>query len=285
MYALMRALHSIFVASLLGSCGGGPSPPDAGPPDAGPPDAGPPDAGPPDAGMDAGPLDAGADGGTADAATDGGALSIVVNELQPQGDDFAEILNAGSSPLSLDGLFVADMDGIGNPPADPTHRTAVPAGIEIAAGERFVIAMNLGSATMPGLITDPLLCRGASRCIQTSYGMSAGNGDSFAVLDAAGEVIARGDYPGSIAMLGAGESWCRLPDGSGDFARCTATPEAINRLRSRDDRSIVDGGLASNLAHVTALGGELGGLSRPSAWQPHARMPPSRARGTRRSSR
>ncbi|MCC6874762.1 MAG: lamin tail domain-containing protein [Sandaracinaceae bacterium] len=234
----MRALHSIVVASLLWSCGGGPSPPDsgmdagaadggrdAGRPDAGPPHAGPPDAGPPDAGLDAGP-----DGGTADAAApDGGAIAIVVNELQPQGDDFAEILNAGSSPLSLDGLFVADMDGIGNPPADPTHRTAVPSGIELAAGERFVIAMNLGSATMPGLLTDPLLCRGASRCIQTSYGMSAGNGDSCAVLDAGGEVIARGDYPGSIAMLGAGESWCRLPDGTGGFARCVATPEAVNQ--------------------------------------------------------
>ena len=222
----LRAMSKLaWIAALVSACGGSVAVDggvDASMPDAGF-DAGR-DAGPSDAGMDAG-SDADIDATIADA---GPTLRLVINELQPQGDDFAEIVNDGTTSVSLDGLFVADADGIDEPPLDPTHRTAFPAGIDLAPGERFVIAMNLGAATMEGLLTDPAQCRTASRCIQTSYGLSASGGDSVGILREGGVVIARGDYPGSSAGLLPTQSWCRLPDLSGEFAPCTPTPEAIN---------------------------------------------------------
>lgn len=192
----------------------------------------PPDTGVPSTDSGAVPSDAYV-ASSDSAAADGGGLPatvmLVVNELQPQGDDFAEIVNAGPSPLSLDGMMVADADGIGEPPPDPTHRTPFPGGIVLAPGEHFVIAMNLEDAASSALVTDPALCRGAARCVHTSYGMSAGAGDSVAVLDAAGAVLAGGDYAGAAATgLASGESWCRLPSVSGEFAVCAQTPGAVN---------------------------------------------------------
>lgn len=41
------------------------------------------------------------------------------------------------------------------------------------------------------------------------------------------EVHAQGEIPATAHA--AGESWCRAPDGSGAFAKCTATPAAKNQ--------------------------------------------------------
>ncbi|GEM_PF-6722916 len=172
------------------------------------------------------------DGGTpVDSATPRDATtptsSLVINELQPRGDDFAEIVNTGSAPASLDGYFVADGEGIGDPPADVTHRVALPAGLTLAPGEHFVVAMNLDTAVMTGIVTSAADCRGAARCVQTAFGMSAGSGDSFAVLDAAGAVVAEAAVPGDATAEDT-LSWSRLPDATGDFAAGTATPGAVN---------------------------------------------------------
>jgi len=153
---------------------------------------------------------------------------LVINELVPQMGDFAEIVNAGVVPLSLDGLSIADLLGAGDPPADPTHRAPVPAGITLEPGEHFVIAMNYGAATQPGLLTDSTNCRGAPRCIQTSFGVLAG-GDTFAVLGIDGMVLVRVDFPGRGATgLTNADAWCRIPDVTGDFALCSPTPSAVN---------------------------------------------------------
>jgi len=154
-------------------------------------------------------------------------LSLVINELQPRGDDFAEIVNTGSAPASLDGYFIADGEGIGDPPADPTHRVALPAGLTLAPGEHFVVAMNLDAAVMTGIVTSAADCRGAARCVQTAFGMSAGSGDSFAVLDAAGAVVAEAAVAGAATAVDT-LSWSRLPDATGDFAAGMATPGAVN---------------------------------------------------------
>lgn len=80
---------------------------------------------------------------------------------------------------------------------------------------------------MTGIVTTPANCRGASRCVQTAFGMSGGNGDSFAVLDAAGIAVAEAAVPADAT----GEdtlSWSRLPDATGEFGMGTATPGAVN---------------------------------------------------------
>lgn len=169
--------------------------------------------------MDSGPM--GADSGD-------GSLTLVINELMPQDGDYAEIVNTSALPLSLDGLSVADGEGIGSPPPDPSHRTAIPAGITLAPGEHFVIAMNFGGSTRTGLQTSPALCRGAPRCIQTSYGLSVSGPDTFAVLRA-GVVLVSSVWLGEGPTgLRSGESWCRLPDVTGAFGRCSPTAGAVN---------------------------------------------------------
>jgi hypothetical protein len=190
------------------------------------PDGGPRDAFVPPVGEDGATpsSDSGAPGTDA-APPPVGAL--VVNELQPQGDDYAEIVNAGSTPISLDGHFFADAEGIGDPPADPTHRIEVPAGLTLAPGEHFVVAMNLDTAAMTGVVAGEANCRGAARCVQTAFGMSAGSGDTFAVLGPSGAVVAEASVAGG-ALSDAAQSWSRLPDVTGTFAVGAATPGLAN---------------------------------------------------------
>jgi hypothetical protein len=168
------------------------------------------------------------DGGTSPTDAGSSPVALVVNEVQAQGDDYVELVNTGALAVALDGLSIADQDGIGTPPADPTHLTALPAGLVLSPGEHFVIAMNVSSPA-EGVLTDAAVCRGAARCVAVGYGLSQGAGDAFAVLTSTGEVLLRQDVPGiTVTMQTPMESWCRLPDVTGAFGRCAMTPGASN---------------------------------------------------------
>jgi hypothetical protein len=174
---------------------------------------------------DAGPT---VDGGFTPGDAAAVSAFLVINEIVPQMGDYTEIVNAGVSPLSLDGLVIADLAGSGSPPADSTHRHPFPVGITLAPGEHFMIAMNYDVDASPGLLTGAATCRGAPRCIQTSFGLLAG-GDAVAVLDGSGTILVRADFPGRGATgLTNGDSWCRLPDVTGAFAVGSTTPGAVN---------------------------------------------------------
>lgn len=166
---------------------------------------------------------------TVDAATATGAR-VVINELAPDGaPDFVELFNPSSTAFSLAGYFIADTDGLGEPPADPTHRVLLPAGATIPPGGFVVIAMNVdppaGMTETPVGPVSPCPVAGVASCFQTAFGVGR-TMETLALLTSDGREVARADYAGDLR--GAEQSYCRVPDGTGDFAMCVSTPGAAN---------------------------------------------------------
>jgi hypothetical protein len=145
-----------------------------------------------------------------------GTNQVVINEINPSSPDWVELINTGTSALSLDGLSIID--------ADDAH-TAVPfpAGTSLAPGQRYIVAFDAICAdpapTGLGL---------TARCLETTYGIG-GAGDTIRIQDADGNDVVSVVFPGETAAgLGADQTYCRLPDGSGAFAACAATLDAVN---------------------------------------------------------
>jgi hypothetical protein len=172
----------------------------------------------------------GADAFTPPPGDAGRAGALVINELAPDGDpDFVELYNPTSSPLTLEGLLLADEDGLGTPPADPTHRIVLPAGATLPSGGYAVIAMNvdppMGATETPVGPVSPCPVAGVSACYQAAFGIGR-TMDVIAVLAPDGTELARVDYAGTLT--GSAQSFCRQPNGTGDFTTCTASPGAAN---------------------------------------------------------
>jgi hypothetical protein len=171
------------------------------------------------ASTDTGP---GADAGpAADAGHTGGGL--VVNEIEATGTEWAELLNTGTAPVDLSALRVTD-DAMGMPSA--THLTPFPSGVVLHAGERLVLLTGIASP-MSGLATGAdCMLTGVSSCLQLGFGLSNSNGDALYVLASDDSVVASAVYP--AMAVSTGQSYCRLPDGSGALSACTPTPGAAN---------------------------------------------------------
>jgi hypothetical protein len=210
--------------------------PDAGMPgtDAGTPgtDAGTPgtDAGTP--GTDAGTP--GTDAGTpgTDAGTpegDGGAPgapNVVINEIRAAGEDWIELYNAGTAPADLSGLRVCDRAADGTPKVEDA--VAFPAGTTLAPGAFFVIVVDL-SAPRAGLQTDCTLlgASGPLPCLEGGFGLSDSRGDAVYLLPADADTpLVSAEYP--MNAVPSGQTYARLPDGTGAFAAGAPTPGAPN---------------------------------------------------------
>lgn len=137
---------------------------------------------------------------------------VVINEINPDSPDFVELLNAGTTPLSLDGLSIID--------SDDTHTAvAFPAGTTLAPGQRFIVAFQVTCPDAP-----PAGLGLTERCVATDFGIGGG-GDTIRIRDGAGAEIVSVVFPGGLAT---DQSYCRLPDGTGDFAACDITLDAVN---------------------------------------------------------
>lgn len=149
------------------------------------------------------------------AASDAGAGALVINEVNAEAPDWVELLNAGTTDVSLEGLSIVD--------GDDTHApVAFPAGASLTPGERYVVAFDTLCATAA---PDGLGL--TANCVETTYGLG-GTGDTIRVLRGTAvtdPVEVELVFPGG---LGVGETYCRLPDGSGDFGSCAPTLNAVN---------------------------------------------------------
>lgn len=154
---------------------------------------------------------------------------VVINEIVPDGSpDFVELHNPGSGPVTLDGFVFADADGLG-PTPDPTHRSTLPAGTTIPADGYLVIAMNVeppGTTETPIGPVSPCPVSGVSSCLQVRYGVGRTRETIVLFAPDGTTEVARVDYMGDLR--GATASFCRLPNGTGDFTTCTSTPGAPN---------------------------------------------------------
>jgi hypothetical protein len=147
------------------------------------------------------------------------ASALVVNEIFADGQDFVELVNAGATAFSLDGMSIVDGD-------DAHVPVAFPAGTSVAPGARYLVGFEHPCADAP-----PAGLGLTERCIETDFGIG-NSGDTVRILEGTevtGTVVLSAAFPGAEpAGLTAGQSYCRLPDVTGDFAPCTPTADATN---------------------------------------------------------
>jgi Lamin Tail Domain len=158
--------------------------------------------------------------------TDAGAggARVVINEIRADGEDWIELVNVGSAPADLGGWGVTDSANDGD--ARVTMAARFPAGTTLApAGYLLLVADQADAGT--GVQMRCLMSGGPMTCFHGGFGISASNGESVHLIDAAGRVVESANYPMNAAMTG--ESWGRLPNGVGAFARNRLTPGAENQ--------------------------------------------------------
>ncbi len=138
-------------------------------------------------------VDVGADA-AGDAAVDAPADAggVVINEVTSNGDDKIELLNTSSTPIDLSGWYVVDdaYDPATGEPAD--HRFEFDSGTTIAAGEYMVLVKD------------------------QDHTFGLGKDDAVRLFDADDNLVDTADWPDQSAET----SWCRIPDGTGDFQAC-----------------------------------------------------------------
>jgi len=188
---------------------GGSSPSDGGAGASGPSNGGNGDGGSP------------SEGGTSAASM--GTGDVVVNEIDAN-VDWVELYNKGDGPFDLGGLALADSDGAGGPKLD--EAIIFPAGTTIAAGASLFILGKQDEIVSPGEQEPQTECApGTSPCFFAPWGLSDGDGDEIFLLDG-DRLVSSSAYPAAVAAKG--ETWCRVPDGTGEFEVCTPTPGAAN---------------------------------------------------------
>ncbi len=178
-----------------------------------------------DAGTDAGTVD---DAGMTDAGEDdagvptgdGGIGRLTVNEVAVSQGDFIELLNIGTGTIDLSGYLIADLANDGG--AKLEEALTLPAGTQVAAGE----FLRLQDSTC------------AAPCFEFGFGLG-GSGDAVFLISPTGTQTLRFDIPPTPHA--SGQSFGRLPDGTGHFVVTERTPGAPNL-------ALADGGSALHLA-------------------------------------
>lgn len=167
--------------------------------------------------------DAGADAHVESDLGTPGIDGLVINEISADGDDWIELYNSTSHSISLGGLQITDSSAPETPATD--HTTVFPVDFALAAGAYLVVVADLGSATREGVQTD-CLAGAIPTCLEASYGISKSAGDTIFILAADNSVLLAAVYPPNA--VGSGETWARIPNGTGDFSAGNPTPGAAN---------------------------------------------------------
>lgn len=148
---------------------------------------------------------------------------IVINEMHAVTEDWVEIVNVDTVVADLGGVGLVDKDAAGAPNLDAALR--FPEGTQLKPGEYVIVVVNMKDAAA-GPQTTCLMSGGPATCYQAKWGISSANGDRVYLLSPTDEVVDAATYP--VNAVADGQSYCRLPDGSGGFQACAPTPGAVN---------------------------------------------------------
>lgn len=152
-----------------------------------------------------------------------GTAKLVINEMQATTEDWVEILNIGDAVADLSGMGLADQDTDGTPKIADAVRFIE--GQKLVPGEYLLVVANVKNPN-PGPQSDCLQSGGPSTCYQAVWGISGSNGDQIFLLSPTDDVVTSAQYP--VNAVVDGQSYCRLPNGIGDFAACKPTPSELN---------------------------------------------------------
>jgi hypothetical protein len=131
------------------------------------------------------------------------AAAVVLNEINCEGTDWIELTNTGASPADISGWLLTDDPLTQNPPrAD--HRFLFPASTTIAPNAKLVVEKVAGGF---------------------AFGVSCG-GDTIRLADgAAGTLVDQFVVP---LLAAPGDTWGRVPDGTGSWVETAPTKGSIN---------------------------------------------------------
>ncbi|HEY6561035.1 MAG TPA: lamin tail domain-containing protein [Polyangiaceae bacterium] len=163
-------------------------------------------------------------------APTGVATDVVINELQGYTDepvtDYVELFNTGTASVDLSGYRVGD----GNPDAGVApcedKYALFPLGTVIPPGGFIVVLANQMDRAGPTCCLNQV-----GPCYTAEFGISNG-GEQVFLCSPGGGVVAQAEFPDEESDEGVpeGQSFGRVPDGTGAFAISRLTPGASNRL-------------------------------------------------------
>jgi Lamin Tail Domain len=181
-------------------------------------------------GGDAGPdADAGTGGSAKDAEppdADGAAVidadtgRVVINEVNGKSIDFVELMNVGTKTFDLSGYGVTQASGtFGAPSLNDAYY--FPQGTKLDPGQYLLVLPN-GTSTGPSTS-----CNGwASSCFTVTWGITS-SGEGVYLLMPDTSVLDQAAYPNAAPQ---GQSWGRIPNGTGTFTDTALTPNAANHI-------------------------------------------------------
>lgn len=150
-----------------------------------------------------------------DASTNG----VTLNEVSGKGLNWVEIVNTSASAVDVSGYGICDSEKDGGGPK--IDKAAIfPSGTILSPSSYLVVAGTLsdgGNECPDG---------GQSYCVYGDFGISNKSGESIYFLAPDQSVIESTAYPANT--LNDGQTWGRLPNGSGDFTTTGASPGAAN---------------------------------------------------------
>jgi hypothetical protein len=160
------------------------------------------------------------DSGGVTPISDAGTGGVVLNEVCGKGDNWVELFNPTTGAIDVSSYAVADTEKDGGGPK-LSDAVSFPSGTVLSPNSYLVVAGTNGDAgsTCPD--------GGQSYCFPATWGISNKSGESVYVLDPHGAIAEQADYPANT--LTDGQTWGRLPNGSGSFTTTAATPGAANK--------------------------------------------------------
>lgn len=153
---------------------------------------------------------------------DAGAGGVIINEISGKGVNYVELYNAGSTPFDLGGWGVTEAKDHDGGPGTPKTPVLFPEGTTLAPGA-YAIATT--GPTDGGTVLDDGGCP-ASVCVYSTWGISNSAGAHIYLLNPSAATVADQPFPGETTD--AGESWGRLPNGTGPFVLNAQTPGKAN---------------------------------------------------------
>lgn len=152
-----------------------------------------------------------------------GAANIVINEISGTGEEWVEIVNTGDITVDLEKYAITDVLADGSP--NLVEAARFQAGTNLSPGE-YLLIVGKFNPPLPGLQTQCLMAGGPVSCYQAAWGISNTKGDKVFFLSNTDEILQEVVYPVAAAPLG--NTYGRLPDGTGSFSVTMPTPGATN---------------------------------------------------------
>ncbi len=162
------------------------------------------------------------DAGQAAVPGDAGSPMMVINEVCAKGCDYVELLNVGPVTADLSGWSLSDSDTDGGPKA--AEAVVFAAGTFVDAGTRLLVLTKIADGGT-GLTAD-CLGSSAAECWRAAFGVSNSRGESLWLLNGTNGIAATVFYPSDGHA--SGQSYSRIPDGTGPFTSAPRTPGAPN---------------------------------------------------------